>query len=92
VGIESMHAALNEFECCRSLRGWGFLQSSFFVRSSCLFRVNRYRKFAVTVFEMGIPLPHFCGNGGCAEQKFLIMSVELAHGIVLGNGLKRLLC
>jgi hypothetical protein len=35
VGIESVHAALNEFECCRSLRGWFFfLRSSFFVRSS----------------------------------------------------------
>jgi hypothetical protein len=46
--------------------------------------------FVVTVFEMGIPLPHFCGNGGCAEHGFLIMSVGLAHGIVLSIELSHL--
>jgi hypothetical protein len=47
-------------------------------------RLISYRIFAVTDFGMGVPLPHFCGNSGCAEQEFLIMGVKLARGIVLG--------
>ncbi|KAJ7312640.1 hypothetical protein DFH08DRAFT_822081 [Mycena albidolilacea] len=34
-----------------------------------------------------IPFSHFCGNGGGTEQGFLIMSVELAHGMVLDTNL-----
>jgi hypothetical protein len=49
VGIESVHAALNEFECCGD--GFFFLRSSFFVRSSCFF-ISRvlFPEHSVTAF------------------------------------------